>query len=222
MHMETLRERTEQVREALKSQAPAELLQAFDDGATELGSRDFAAQAVKVGAQAPGFALAAADGSEVTLRGLLDDGPIVLTFYRGSWCPYCNLQLNAYREILDELAAEGVRLVAVSPMTPDNSLSFAEKLALRFPVLSDPGAAVAERYGLVFTLEGAYREAHQAGGVGLPQLNGDESWRLPAPATFIVDRDRTVRFADVRGDYRWRLEPSALLAAVREAASGEI
>jgi peroxiredoxin len=216
MHMETWRERTEQVREALKSQAPAELLQAFDDGATELGSRDFAAQAVKVGEQAPGFALAAADGSEVTLRGLLDDGPIVLTFYRGSWCPYCNLQLNAYREILAELEQEGVRLVAVSPMTPDNSLSFAEKLALPFTVLSDPGAAVAERYGLVFTLEGDYREAHEAGGVDLPQLNGDESWRLPAPATFIIDRNRTVRFADVRGDYRWRLEPSALLAAVRE------
>ena len=220
--METLRERTEQTREVLKSQAPAELLQAFDDGATELGRRDFAAQAVNVGEQAPGFALPAADGSEVTLGGLLEDGPIVLTFYRGSWCPYCNLQLNAYREILGELEQEDVRLVAVSPMTPDNSLSFAEKLELPFTVLSDLGAEVAARYGLVFIVEGAYRDAHQAGGVELPQLNGDESWRLPASATFIIDRDRTVRFADVRGDYRWRLEPSALLAAVREFSAAAV
>ena len=220
--METLRERTEQLREALKSQVPAELLQAFDDGAAELGSRDFAAQAVKVGEQAPGFALPGADGREITLGGLLEQGPVVLTFYRGSWCPYCNLQLSAYREILDELEQGGVRLVAVSPMTPDISLSFAEKLSLPFTVLSDPGAAVAERYGLVFTLEGASREVHQAGGIDLPQLDGDKSWRLPAPATFIIDRDRTVRFASVHGDYRWRLEPSALLAAVRELSAAAV
>ncbi len=83
-------------------------------------------------------------------------------------------------------------------------------------MLSDLGAAVAERYGIVFALEGAYRELHQAGGVDLPQLNGDESWRLPAPATFIIDSEGPVRFAYVHGDCRWRLEPSALLAAARE------
>jgi peroxiredoxin len=145
--------------------------------------------------------------------------PIVLTFYRGSWCPYCNLQLNAYLEILDELEELGARLVAISPMTPDNSLSFAEKEALRFTVLSDAGAEVAERYGITFTVDGAYREVHRAGGVDLSQLNGDETWRLPAPATFVIDSDGTVRFAHVDGDYRWRLEPSALLAAVRDVAA---
>jgi peroxiredoxin len=215
----TLRERTDAYRDELKAAAPAEVVQALDDGATGLGRRPFAATTVEVGARAPGFTLPDALGRDVSLGDLVAEGAVVLTFYRGSWCPYCNLQLNAYQQILDELEDAGARLVAVSPMTPDNSLSFAEKAGLRFTVLSDAGAQVAERYGLAFALQGAHRELHRDSGVDLPALNGDQSWRLPAPATYVIDGESVVRFAHVDGDYRWRLEPDALLTAVRAVAA---
>lgn len=212
----TLRERTDTYHEELKAAAPAEVLQALDDGATALSRRPFGA--VEVGERAPGFTLPDALGREVSLDDLVAEGAVVLTFYRGSWCPYCNLQLKAYQEIVDELEEAGARLVAVSPMTPDNSLSFAEKAGLRFTVLSDAGAQVAERYGLVFGLEGSYRELHHGLGVDLPALNGDDSWRLPTPATYVIDGEGVVRFVHVDGDYRRRLEPDALLTAVRGIA----
>src|SRR5215467_4291005 len=131
----TLRERTDAYRDELKAAAPADVLQAFDEGATVLGRRRFGA--IEVGERAPGFTLPDALGLEVSLDDLVAEGAVVLTFYRGSWCPYCNLQLRAYQEILRELEEAGARLVAVSPMTPDNSLSFAEKAGLCFTVLSD-------------------------------------------------------------------------------------
>ena len=212
----TLRERTEAYNEELKAAAPAEVLQTLDDGATELHRRAFGA--VEVGERAPDFTLPDATGREVSLVDLVAEGAVVLTFYRGAWCPYCNLQLKAYQEILDELEEAGARLVAVSPMTPDNSLSFAEKADLRFTVLSDAGAQVAERYGLVFALEGSYRDLHGDLGIDVPAHNGDNSWRLPAPATYVIDGEGVVRFVHVDGDYRRRLEPDALLAAVQDVA----
>jgi peroxiredoxin len=213
----TLREQTDAYQDALRAAAPPEVLEALDDGATALGRRMFGT--VGVGERAPGFTLPDAQGGVVSLDDLVGEGVVVLTFYRGSWCPYCNLQLNAYQEILDDLDAVGAHLVAVSPMTPDNSLSFAEKAGLRFTVLSDSGAQVAERYGLVFVLEGSYRELHRGLGIDLPALNGDDSWRLPTPATYVIDGEGMVRLVHVNGDYRSRFEPEALLAAVREVVA---
>jgi peroxiredoxin len=215
---QTLRAQTENLRGELRAVYPGEALDAFDEAAAALGRRDFASKTIRVGEQAPEFTLPEARGGETSLSVLLEQGIVVLTFYRGSWCPYCNLQLKAYREIVGELEQAGAQLVAVSPMTPDNSLSFADKESLGFAVLSDVGSAVAERYGLDFALEGEARAIHEAAQIELPQLNGDDSWRLPAPATFVIDRDGVVRFVHVDGDYRWRLEPEALLAAAREVA----
>jgi peroxiredoxin len=214
----TLRDQADAYQEDLRGAVPAAVLAALDAGATALGRRRFGT--VTVGERAPAFTLPDALGDAVSLQDLVAEGVVVLTFYRGSWCPYCNLQLNAYQEILDELDAVGARLVAVSPMTPDNSLSFAEKAGLRFTVLSDAGARVAERYGLVFALEDAYRELHRGLGIDLAALNGDDSGRLPTPATYVIDREGVVRFVHADGDYRWRLEPDALLTAVRDAVAG--
>jgi len=176
---------------------------------------------LQVGSPAPDFSLANSHGSRTSLTDLLARGPAVLTFYRGGWCPYCNLQLRAYQKILPEIEAYGATLVAISPELPDNSLSTAEKNALRFPVLSDVGNSVAAAFGLVYALPEELREALQSNGKALPALNGDESWELPVPAIFIVGTDRRVAFSFIEIDYRRRLAPEDLLIALRTVGSAE-
>ena len=203
---------TEELRAGLKTQLGA-VLDGFDTGAAELGTRSWPAKAV--GDAAPDFELPDARGGNVTLAGLRSDGPVVLVFYRGAWCPYCNLQLRAFQAALADIHAAGASLVAVSPQTPDNSLTLAEQAALEFPVLSDVGNTVARSYGLVFALGAADRELHGGVGIDLAASNGDATWELPAPAVFVVDADGTIRYASIAGDYRWRVGPDEVLAALR-------
>jgi peroxiredoxin len=150
----------------------------------------------------------------VRLAQLLEAGPVVLVVYRGAWCPYCNLQLRSFQAALDEIRAAGAQLVAVSPQTPDGSLSLAEQAALEFAVLSDEGNAVAREYGLAYALDDEARDVNASVGIDL----AGSDWELPAPATFVIDGDGTIVFASVSGDYRWRVGPSEVLAALRERA----
>lgn len=174
-------------------------------------------EAIGLGANAPGFDLPNASGGRVLLGDLLQSGPVVLTFYRGGWCPYCNIQLRAYQAILPEIAETGARLLAVSPQSPDASLSTVEKNALTFDVLSDVGNAVARSYALVYALPDELRDALRSNGKALPTINGDESWELPVPATYVIGKDGRVALAFLDVDYRNRLEPEAILAALRTA-----
>lgn len=128
--------------------------------------------------------------------------------------------MQAYQSLLPELAAAGASLAAISPMLPDNSLSMAEKNALEFEVLSDVGNRVARDYGLVFRLPEELRAAYETAlKIALPQLNGDDSWTLPIPGTFVVGRDGTVAYAFVEADHRRRAEPAAILDAVGRASA---
>jgi peroxiredoxin len=176
-------------------------------------------KAIGVDDNAPGFALPGVDGRQIQLDDLLRQGAVVLTFYRGGWCPYCNLQLRAYQAALAEFAGLGARLVAVSPQLPDNSLDTAEKNGLTFDVLSDVGNAVARSYGLVYALPSELREALRSNDKALSRFNGDESWELPVPATYVIGTDGRVLLASLHVDYRTRLEPDAILAALRAARS---
>jgi peroxiredoxin len=178
-------------------------------------------QALREGAMAPDFALPDVHGRPVALAALLRGGPVVVTFYRGGWCPYCNIQLRAYQKALPEIVALGGRLVAISPQSPDASLGTAEKNALEFDVLSDTGNRVAHSFGLVFTLAGELQDAMRANGKLLPDINGDDSWALPVPATYVIAPDGRIVLDHVEVDYRERLEPEAILAALRDLqASG--
>jgi peroxiredoxin len=180
---------------------------------------DFASEkAVSVDEIAPNFTLPDAAGKSVILNDLLRSGPVVLTFYRGGWCPYCNIQLRAYQSVLPRIAALGGRLVAVSPQLPDNSLDTVTKNALTFDVLSDVGNKVARSYGLVYSLADEIRSALRSNNKALPSINGDESWELPVPATYVIARDRRVALAYIEVDYRKRLEPEALLTCLRSLA----
>ena len=215
----TLREQIAALQAQAAKGRPPEVAAAFADSIAALAASGIAERALKVGERAPDFTLPNALGGPVTLSRLLRQGPAVVTFYRGEWCPYCNLQLRAYQAILPRIRDTGATLVAISPQTPDQSLTTTEKKGLTFPVLSDAGNALARRYGLVFVLAEALRPLYTRSGLDLPTFNGDASWELPIPGTFIVAQDGTVRLAFVDADYTHRLEPEDLLAGLRAAAA---
>lgn len=182
----------------------------------QVSASGVAEKALKEGAQAPDFTLPDALGKAVTLSHLLEYSPVVITFYRGEWYPFCNLALRAYQQAWPQLRALGASLVAISPQTPDHSLSTGEKKELTFPVLSDVGNHVAQAYGLVFTIDEAVRPACQQVGANLPTFNGDDSWELPMPGTFLIDQSGIVRLAFVNPDYTRRLDPSVIIARLEE------
>jgi peroxiredoxin len=172
-------------------------------------------RAIRTGDQVPDFTLPDPRRREVSLGTLLEAGPAVVTFYRGGWCPYCNIQLRAYQAILPEITALGARLVAISPQLPDGSLSTAEANKLTFAVLSDVGNRVARTFGLVWSLPEELRAALRSNNKALPGINGDDSWELPVPATYVVARDGRVALAAIDVDYRNRLEPDAIVTTLR-------
>ena len=216
----TLTGQIDAFQQALAGQVPAAIMAQFAGETARVARSGIAAHALAVGAQAPTFSLPAATGNVVRLADLLERGPVVLTFYRGEWCPYCNLTLRAYQAALPAITALGATLVAVSPQTPDNSLTTVEKKELTFPVLSDAGNAVARAYGLVFSLSEDVRPLYTAIGSALPAYNGDQSWELPMAGTFVIARGGTARLAFVDPDYTHRLEPAEIVAALRDLTAG--
>lgn len=195
---------------------PADLLKDLLSIVEQLIASGAAEKALKEGAQAPDFTLLDTLGIPVTLSHLLAQGPVVITFYRGEWCPFCNLALRAYQQAWPQLRALGASLVAISPQTPDHSLSTGEKKKLTFTVLSDVDNQVAREYGLVFTINEGVRPACQQVGANLPTFNGDDSWELPMAGTFLIDQSGIVRLAFVNPDYTRRLDPSVVIARLKE------
>ena len=181
----------------------------------ELAASGIAQRALKAGDQAADFRLLDARGGCVRLKDLLAAGPVVLSFYRGGWCPYCNLELRELQKALPEITRLGAKLVAVSPQSPDESLSTAEKNELAFSVVSDVGSAIAKSFGIAYDLAEELRPVYARFGHALSEKNGDESWVLPIPATYVIDRDGTITLAFVDVDYRNRLEPAEILAALQ-------
>ncbi len=175
-----------------------------------------AERSIKAGTQAPDFTLLDARGTAVKLSHLLEQGPVVMTFYRGQWCPYCHMMLRAYQQALPQLQAGGATLLAISPQTPHHSRALAEKLELTFAVLSDMGNQMARQFGLVFTLDEAVRGAYKQVGADLPRFNGTDSWELPMAGTFLVDQSGIVRLAFVDPDFTRRLDPSVIFARLEE------
>lgn len=186
---------------------PQETLNLIQETNAALAASGILDGLLKEGEVLPDFALHDASGELVQSRNLLGKGPLVICFYRGDWCPYCNLELRAYQQLLPEIEAQGAQLVAISPNLPDYSLDTIARHALRFPVLSDPGNQVARQFGLVFKLDARLLPLYQQLGLDIPAYNGDDSYELPLPATYVVDRDGIVRLAYADADYAKRQEP---------------
>jgi peroxiredoxin len=167
------------------------------------------------GEHAPDFSLPDAMQRSVSLQERLSDGPVVLVFYRGEWCPYCNTYLRALQAALPELTARGASLLAVSPQSPDHSLSITEKAQLGFDVLSDVDQTIIRAYRVQFTAPADLQDLHvNVFDNDLRDHTANRSWQLPVPATFVIDRAGVVRAAHVSGDYRTRMEPADIIAAL--------
>jgi len=212
-----LQRQLDELREKLEKSAPADRIKVYNEGVEQVAASGVMESALKVGARAPDFTLKDAKGASVTLSSLLKSGPVVLTWYRGAWCPYCNLQLRAYQEALPEIKAAGGQLAAISPQLPDESLSSAEKQNLEFPVLSDVGNKVAHQYGVAYKLPESLVEAFK-GRMDLANRNGDDSWELPLGVTYVIGRDSKVAYAFVHADYRKRAEPAEIIQAVKQSS----
>ena len=213
----TIHEQSEQLKSAAAERLPAEVLDVFDKSIQSLLDQGVPANVVAVGDALESFTLDDASRTPVSLDELVKSGPAVVVFYRGGWCPYCNLALRTYqRELLPELSAFGARLVAISPQTPDESLSTAEKAGLEFTVLSDPASRLARRIGISFQQADDVLEAQRKLGLDLTKVNAEGAVELPRPTVLIVDQDRTVRFVDVQPDYTARTEVVDILAALAD------
>ena len=177
-----------------------------------------AKRAFKVGDRAPSIVLGNAKGETVDVGTLLKKGPVIVTFYRGGWCPYCNLQLRAFQRTLPAIEAAGASLVAISPEKPDDSLSTAEKNRLAFEVLSDVGQKVGRAFRLVYDFSDELISAYNGFGLDIPAKNGVvDEWALPISATYVIDRDGIIIYAYVDADYRDRADPDDVLKALESA-----
>jgi peroxiredoxin len=213
----TIQEQSEQVKAASAGRLPPEVLETFGRDRAAWRAKGRPADAVAVGDVLSDFTLPDATGRDVTLSELVADGPAVLVFYRGGWCPYCNLALHQYQsELVPQLASYGATLAAISPQKPDESLTTAEKHGLQFAVLSDAGALVAKQLGIAFEPADDVLEAQRALGLDIRDGNADGSPELPMPTVLIVDPARVVKFVDVQVDYTSRTEVPEILAALTQ------
>jgi len=205
--------------EQLGEMLPPEQLAIFNADAEQLAQNYIAPLKLKEGDMAPGFILPNAKGESISLAEALKIGPVVLTFYRGAWCPYCNLQLNQFQQILPQIHNLGASFIAISPQTPDNSLSMKEKSNLQFEVLSDVGNTVASQYTTVFKNGDAPIKAMTDLGYDFHGFYGDDSGELPVPATFVISKERKIILAfSGGGDYRERIEPSQIVETLKDQA----
>jgi len=211
-------ERAQEMRAAFMARLDDPTKAVMGGAFTRLMASDVASQAAGVGTPAPDFTLPNVRGGELRLGAVLQQGSVVLSFYRGGWCPFCNLEFRALQERLPEMRRLGARLIGISPETPDSSLSTAEKYDLQFDVLSDAGNTVARSYGLEMEGDETLRPLYLEWGLDIPQANGDDSWVLPVPATYVIDREGTVRAAHIDKDYTSRMEPEAIIEALRMLA----
>jgi len=199
--------------------APAEIHPIMERATAELIASGQAERALKAGDRAPVFTLIDHEGNEVSSTVLLSKGPLVVSFYRGVWCPYCNMELEALEAALPAFIAEGAKLVAISPQNAVNSRRSVAKNGLNFPILSDTHNDVAQAFGLRFAMPDYLVALYKNLKNDLPGFNGDDSWTLPMPARYVIGQDGTILYAEVNPDYTHRPEPSDMLPALRRATA---
>ncbi len=212
----TLAQEINDVLTYMQGNVPPETLATIGQSTETLGRSGITERSLKVGEPVPNFTLPNASGQPIQIQTLLAQGPVVISFYRGQWCPFCSLELAALQKALPEIKALNASLVAISPQTPDNTLSTVEKNNLEFEVLSDTGNQVAKQFGIVYQLSEEMREVQKGFGVHLSESNGDASYELPISATYVLRTDGRIVYAFTDPDFTKRLEPSEILAALKQ------
>jgi len=206
---------TTQLKELADSGAkrhPGEAQIIMRNGIEELEKSNILSNAAKKGDVFPDFKLPNAKGEEVALSNILEKGKAVITFYRGGWCPYCNLELKAFQNVLPEIKEKNATLIAITPETPDNTLSTQEKNELEFEVLSSENNGLARDLNLVFKLPDDLANLYNKFGIDLEQSQGNQENELPIAATYIVEQDGTIGYHFLAEDYKLRADPEEVLA----------
>ncbi|HZB89397.1 MAG TPA: peroxiredoxin-like family protein [Terracidiphilus sp.] len=217
--MTSLQDQLDEITARTRHLVQAERLAVGERAVAELFASHVEENILPVGATAPAFALKDASGKLVRSTDLLELGPLVINFFRGRWCPYCITELEAWRDLYGQLRERGALLVAIGPQIARQSDFMASQHGLPFPILTDTDNKVAEQFGLVYTVPEYHRDHYLSMLVNIPFVNGEKSWRLPMPATYVISRDGRVVFAEAHADFRVRPEPeealNAAFAAVR-------
>lgn len=212
--MSTYAEMSRQRAESFIASLPQDVQQTVTEAMQRLLDSSEAGEAKGVGDQAPDFTLPGAGGGNISLAELLARGPVVLSFYRGGWCPFCDLEFKALHDKLEEITNAGATLIGVAPETIENTIQTKNAKDIQFELCSDEGNRVANEYGLVITVDEALRPLYLEWGINIPEANGDDSYRLPVPATYVIDSSGRIRAAHVDKDYTRRMEPDAIVAAL--------
>ncbi|MBH0012528.1 AhpC/TSA family protein [Pseudoalteromonas sp. NZS100_1] len=193
---------------------PADVLALMNTTNEELIAQHIKDNALQIGQKVENFSLANHKGEKIELADLLKKGPVIISFYRGGWCPYCNLELKALNDYLPQFKTQNAQLVAISPQLPDETLSTAQKNDLEFDVLSDVSNKVAEQFGLLFTLDERIQALYTQFGIDFEHYYGDKSFKLPLPATYVINQDGVITYAFLSEDYTLRAEPIDVMAAL--------
>ena len=204
--------------EKVLGSVPEEALTIYHDATAKLIASGVAEKSLQIGDKIPEFSLPNIDGDLISSTELLKLGPLVINFYRGGWCGYCNLELQALQRSLNEIKETGATLVAISPNLPQETRATAEKHALEFDVLNDMGNKVASQYGVTYTLDERLQPLYKNYGIDLEASNGDDSQILPLPATYVVNQQGEVTFSFVDADYTKRADPDEVIAAIKSTA----
>lgn len=194
---------------------------AYEDSVAELNRSGFLQHAIKEGESFPDFVLPSAEGRLVSLASILDRGPDIISFFRGEWCPYCQLMLMAIAEALPEIEAAGASLLALTPETGGLPLIMKRRSNARFEVLSDVDCGVGLAAGIIFRVPKLYRARLEAGGINFPERHGNAAWFLPVPATFIVTQDGLTAWRFVDADFTHRAEPADIIKNIRSLTGRE-
>jgi peroxiredoxin len=216
----SLREIYAERKELIAKYVPAETQAIHARAVAKLKHQNLVSTILPVSARIPEFQLQDHDGKTVSTSDLLAYGRLVLCFIRGRWCPFCVGQMEAMNLVLPEIEQAGATLAAVSPQTVQQSFFMRDQHKLRFPLLSDAGNRLARQFGLTYRVPDDQRAVYQRAFVNLPFVNGDDSWELPIPATYIIDRDGTVLYASAKEDYTDRPEPEDIVQVLTATLSG--
>jgi peroxiredoxin len=216
--MTTLQDQLDDITARTRELVQAERLAVGERAIEELFASGIEERILPVGALAPEFALNDSRGRLVRSADMLALGPLVIKFFRGRWCPYCVTELETWRELYAQLRERGALMVAIGPQTERQNDFMVSQHGLPFAVLSDPGCALAEKFGVAYTVPESMREYYQSILINIPFVNGDESWRMPLPATYVISPDGRVVFAEAHADFRVRAEPEEALAAAFRSA----
>ncbi|HET7103115.1 MAG TPA: peroxiredoxin-like family protein [Terracidiphilus sp.] len=217
--MTTLQDQLDEITARTRGLVQPERLAVGERAVAELFASGIEENILPAGAIAPAFALKDSNSKLVRSADLLALGPLVINFYRGRWCPYCITELEAWRDLYPRLREHNALLVAIGPQSTRQSDFMVAQHSLPFPVLADPGNVLAGQFGLVYTVPGYLRDYYLSILVNIPFVNGDDSWRLPLPAIYVLDRDGRVVFAEAHADFRVRPEPEEAMNAALAACS---